>query len=264
MSRPATAAVIVIGNEILSGRTKDANLSYIAAKLGEAGIRVMEARVVPDVEAAIVEAVNTCRGRYGYVFTTGGIGPTHDDITARCIAAAFGVPFGRNEEAERRLRGYYDPDQVNEARLSMADMPLGVELIDNPVSIAPGFRLENVYVLPGVPKILQAMVDGLVGSLEGGTPIASRALTVYAPEGEMAAMLAGVQARFPTLDLGSYPFFRQGRFGTTLVCRGADTLAVAQAHAALVEEATRMGVESAVFDAATARDDALPPGPIRP
>ena len=251
MRAPATAAVIVIGNEILSGRTKDANLSYIAAKLGAVGIRTMEARVVPDVEAMIVEAVNTCRQRYAYVFTTGGIGPTHDDITARCIAAAFAVPFGRNAEAERRLLGYYDPEMVNEARLSMADTPEGVELIDNPVSIAPGFRLENVYVLPGVPKILQAMVDGLVPNLQGGAPIVSLALTVYAPEGEMAAMLEGVQKAYPDLDLGSYPFFRQGRFGTTLVCRGVDAAKAAAAHAELRRQADAMGVESAVFDAVT-------------
>jgi molybdenum cofactor synthesis domain-containing protein len=251
MDAPMTAAVVVIGNEILSGRTKDANLSYLATKLGEVGIRVMEARIVPDQEPMIVEAVNALRARYGYVFTTGGIGPTHDDITAACIAAAFGVPFGRNAEAEARLRGYYDADQVNEARLSMADMPEGVELIDNPVSIAPGFRLENVYVLPGVPKILQAMVDGLVPNLRGGTPIASRALTVYAAEGEMAAMLEGVQRRYPDLDLGSYPFFRQGRFGTTLVARGPDQARVEAAHLELRARADEMGVESAVFDAAT-------------
>ncbi|MFW5680847.1 MAG: competence/damage-inducible protein A [Pseudomonadota bacterium] len=251
MSAPATAAVIVIGNEILSGRTKDANLSYLASKLGEVGIRVMEARVVPDLEPMIVEAVNALRARYGYVFTTGGIGPTHDDITAACIASAFGVPFGRNAEAEARLRGYYDPDQINDARLSMADMPEGADLIDNPVSIAPGFRLENVYVLPGVPKILQAMVDGLLPNLQGGTPIASRALTVYAAEGEMADMLATVQQHYPDLDLGSYPFFRQGRFGTTLVARGPDEARVEAAHQDLRARAEAMGVESAVFDAAT-------------
>ncbi len=252
MNAPATAAVIVIGNEILSGRTKDANLSYLAAKLGEVGIRVMEARIVPDVEAMIVESVNHCRQRYRYVFTTGGIGPTHDDITARCIAAAFGVPFGRNAEAEQRLLGYYDADQVNAARMSMADMPEGVALIDNPVSVAPGFRLENVYVLPGVPKILQAMVDSLVPNLLGGTPIVSRALTVFAAEGEMAAPLEGVQHRFPALDLGSYPFFRQGRIGTTLVTRGADAALVEGLHAALKEAATAMGVEYAEYDTATA------------
>lgn len=245
-----TAAVVVIGNEILSGRTRDANLGYLAAKLGEAGIRVMEARVVPDIEAMIVEAVNTCRQRYGHVFTTGGIGPTHDDITARAVARAMGLPVERNAEAERRLRGYYDPEMVNEARLSMADMPVGAALIDNPVSIAPGFRVENVHVLPGVPKILQAMVDLLVPSLEGGRPIASSALTVFAPEGEIAALLATLQADFPGIDIGSYPFFRQGRFGTTVICRGADATAVTACDAALEQAVTAAGHDHARFDAA--------------
>lgn len=245
-----TAAVIVIGNEILSGRTRDANLGYLASKLGAVGIRVMEARVVPDVETAIVDAVNSCRRRYGHVFTTGGIGPTHDDITAACVAKAFGRRFGRNAEAEARLRGYYDPEMVNAARLSMADMPDGVTLIDNPVSIAPGFRIENVYVLPGVPKILQAMVDLLVPSLGGGTPITSSALTVFAPEGEIAALLGALQADYPALDIGSYPFFRQGRFGTTVICRGSDAAAVADCDAALERAVAAAGHEHARFDAA--------------
>ncbi|MEO1092043.1 MAG: molybdopterin-binding protein [Pseudomonadota bacterium] len=247
---PPTAAVIVIGNEILSGRTKDANLPYLAQKLAAVGVRVGEARVVPDVEAMIVEAVNECRARHAFVFTTGGIGPTHDDITARSIAVAFGRPFRRNRAAERRLLGYYDPDQVNEARLSMADMPEGADLIDNPVSVAPGFRVENVHVLPGVPTILQAMVDLLVPTLAGGTPIASRALTGYAPEGELAAMLAEVQARWPAVDIGSYPFFRQGRFGTTLVARGHDRAEVECVHAELRDALQELGIEAAEFDAA--------------
>ena len=140
-----------------------------------------EARVVPDDETAIVEAVNACRARHSYVFTTGGIGPTHDDITAACVAKAFGRRYERNREAERRLLAYYPPERVNEARMSMADMPEGAELIDNPISVAPGFRLENVYVLPGVPKIMQAMLDGLLPRLRGGAKVLSRAITVLAP-----------------------------------------------------------------------------------
>ena len=171
-SKPVTACLIIIGNEILSGRTIDANLPHIAKVLGQVGIRLAEARVVADDEAAIVDAVNTCRARHTYVFTTGGIGPTHDDITAACIAKAFGRPFGRNPEAERRLLAFYPPERVNEARMSMADMPEGVELIDNPVSVAPGFRIENVYVLAGVPKIMQAMLDLVLPKLEGGVKIA--------------------------------------------------------------------------------------------
>ena len=245
-----TAAVVVIGNEILSGRTRDANLGYLARALAAAGIPVREARVVADDEAAIVEAVNALRARHAYVFTTGGIGPTHDDITAAAIARAFGVPFGRNAEAERRLRGYYDPEKVNAARLSMADMPAGVELIDNPVSVAPGFRLENVYVLPGVPKILEAMVDELVPRLAGGTPLVSRALTVFCAEGELAATLAELEAARPGVELGSYPFFRQGRFGTTVVVRGPQAAAVDATLAALRAAAEARGFDHAAFDAA--------------
>ena len=253
---PTTAAVLVIGNEILSGRTRDANLGYIAEKLGAVGIPVGEARIVPDVEERIVEAVNALRARFDLVFTTGGIGPTHDDITARAIARALGVAFARNAEAERRLRAYYDPAMVNEARLSMADMPAGVELIDNPVSAAPGFRLENVHVLPGVPKILQAMIDELVPRLAGGRPIASRALTVFAAEGDLAALLADLQARHEGVEIGSYPFFRQGRFGTTVICRGPAAAAVAAAHAALGAAIEAGGFEHADFDAAIRGPDA--------
>lgn len=245
-----TAAVVVIGNEILSGRTRDANLSCLARKLGAAGIPVREARVVADDEAAIVEAVNALRARYTHVFTTGGIGPTHDDITAAAVARAFGVPFGRNAEAERRLRNYYDPEMVNAARLSMADMPEGVELIDNPVSVAPGFRLDNVHVLPGVPKILEAMVDELVPRLEGGTPLVSRALTVFCAEGELAQTLGELEQRAADVAIGSYPFFRQGRFGTTVVLRGADGAAVEATLAALRDAAEARGFDHAAFDAA--------------
>jgi len=246
----ATAAVVVIGNEILSGRTRDANLPYLARKLGEVGIAVAEARIVPDDGDAIVEAVNALRARYGHVFTTGGIGPTHDDITAAAVARAFAVPFERNAEAERRLLAYYEPDRVNAARLSMADMPAGVELIDNPVSVAPGFRLENVYVLPGVPKILEAMVDALVPRLAGGPPIVSRALTVFCAEGELAQTLAAVEAEASGVALGSYPFFRQGRFGTTVVVRGQDAARVDAAIARLRIRAEALGFDHAAFDAA--------------
>ncbi|MFP4126569.1 MAG: competence/damage-inducible protein A [Alphaproteobacteria bacterium] len=246
----ASAAVVVIGNEILSGRTRDANLSHLARKLGEVGIAVAEARIVPDDGDAIVEAVNALRARYAYVFTTGGIGPTHDDITAAAVARAFGVPFERNAEAERRLLAYYDPDQVNAARLSMADMPAGVELIDNPVSVAPGFRLANVYVLPGVPKILEAMVELLTPRLAGGAPIVSRALTVFCAEGALAQTLAAVEAEAEGVALGSYPFVRQGRFGTTVVVRGRDEARVVAALATLRTRVEALGFAHAAFDAA--------------
>ena len=243
--QPVTACLIIIGNEILSGRTVDANLSYIASRLGEIGVRVAEARVVPDDDAAIIEAVNTCRARHTYVFTTGGIGPTHDDITAQSVAKALGRRFERNLEAERRLLAYYPPERVNEARMSMADMPEGAVLIDNPISVAPGFRIENVYVLPGVPQIMQAMLDGLLPSLRGGARVRSRAITVLAPEGDVAAAgLGAIQARFPALEIGSYPFWRPEGPGTTIVIRGTDQAQIDAAAAALLELATRLDAET--------------------
>ena len=222
MSNSITAAVIIIGNEILSGRTKDENLGYMATKLAAMGIRLAEARVVADKTEAIVEAVNECRKRYTYVFTTGGIGPTHDDITARSVAAALSLPVERNMEAVHRLAPQYKPGDLNEARLSMADMPVGASLIDNPVSRAPGFQIENVFVLAGVPSIMRAMFDSLQNRLVGGAPIRSKTVACFLAEGTIAADLSALQDRFPQIDIGSYPFFRQGKFGTSLVLRGTD------------------------------------------
>jgi molybdenum cofactor synthesis domain-containing protein len=219
---PVTAGVIIIGNEILSGRTQDLNLKFLGERLHALGIRLAEARVVRDTEAAIVEAVNTSRAIYDYVFTTGGIGPTHDDITAACIARAFGVPVERNAEAERRLRAHFSPDEVNEARLSMADMPHGATLIDNPVSAAPGFRVGNVFVMAGVPAIMRAMFEELAPTLAGGPPIVSRTVAAHLPEGTLAAGLRELQERWPTIEIGSYPYFRHGRLGVSVVLRGSD------------------------------------------
>jgi molybdenum cofactor synthesis domain-containing protein len=248
--KPITACLIIIGNEILSGRTVDANLPHVAKVLGQVGIRLAEARIVADDEAAIVEAVNTCRARHTYVFTTGGIGPTHDDITAGCIAKAFGRPFGRNAEAERRLLAFYPPERVNEARMSMADMPEGVELIDNPVSVAPGFRIENVYVMAGVPKIMQAMLDLVLPKLEGGVKVQARAVTIYAPEGDVALGLGAIQERFPGLEIGSYPFFRPAGAGSTIVFRGTDPDQIEQAVVALYALASELGAATKEADAA--------------
>ena len=181
-----TACVLVIGNEILSGRTQDKNINYLAKGLNEIGVRLREVRVIPDVAEVIVATVRECKAAFDYVFTTGGIGPTHDDITAAAVAKALGREFGRNAEAEAVLRGHYRPEEITEARLSMADMPEGAELIDNPVSRAPGFRIENVFVLPGVPRIMQAMFDGLRHGLAGGQPVRSVTIAAYLPEGLMA------------------------------------------------------------------------------
>lgn len=223
---PVTAALVIIGNEVLSGRTQDANLQFLAEGLNTVGIRLREARVIPDDEERIVEAINELRAAYDYVFTTGGIGPTHDDITSAAIAKAFGRAQGRNAEAEAVLREHYRPDEVTEARLTMADMPEGVSLIDNPVSRAPGFRIENVFVLPGVPRIMQAMFDGFKHDLAGGDPVISRTITVFLPEGVMAEPLGRLQNRHPDAEIGSYPFVRQGKFGTSLVIRSTDAAVI--------------------------------------
>jgi molybdenum cofactor synthesis domain-containing protein len=241
--RVVSACLIIIGNEILSGRTQDANLAYLAKELNELGIRMREVRVIPDDEAVIVETLNELRPRFDYVFTTGGIGPTHDDITSACVAKAFGLGFGRHPEAERRLRAYYPPEKLNDARLKMAETPEGAELIDNPVSVAPGFRVENVYVLPGVPSIMRAMFDGLRPSLRGGAPVRSRSITVYCPEGEVAKPLGEIQARHPEVEIGSYPFMRQDRFGTTLVFRSPDHGRIDEAAGELLAFTQARGIE---------------------
>ena len=241
--RMVTAALLIIGNEILSGRTQDANLAFLAQELNEAGIQVREVRVVPDEETEIVAAVNALRAKFDHLFTTGGIGPTHDDITSACVAKAVGRPLIRHPEAERRLLAYYPPEKVNPARMKMADTPEGAELIDNPVSLAPGFTIENVHVLPGVPSILQAMFAGLKPRLKGGATVLSRTITLYCPEGEIAEDLSGVQARHPEVEIGSYPFARQERFGTSLVFRSPDQTALDAATAELKAIAHRRRLE---------------------
>jgi molybdenum cofactor synthesis domain-containing protein len=228
-----TAALVIIGNELLSGRTQDGNLRFLAAGLNGVGVRLMEARVVADVEDEIVEAINALRAKYNYVFTTGGIGPTHDDITSGAVAKALGRKFGRNAEAEAILRGHYRPQDITEARLRMADMPEGAELIDNPVSRAPGYRVENVIVMPGVPRIMQAMFDGYKHNLVGGDPVQSVSITVALPEGVMAAPLGQLQDNHAGVEFGSYPFVRHGRVGTCLVARSADKGALDAAADAL-------------------------------
>ncbi|MFY9288238.1 MAG: molybdopterin-binding protein [Alphaproteobacteria bacterium] len=224
-----TAAVLIIGNEILSGRTRDSNLNYIAVKLTSVGIKLAEARVVADIEEHIVRAVNEMRRQYTYVFTTGGIGATHDDITADSIAKAFGRPIVENPEARKRLEAHYTAAKLNAARLRMARMPEGAQLIDNPVSIAPGFSVENVYVMAGVPNIMQSMMDHLITTLEHGPTIHMVSIVAQIPENVVADELAALAASYADLDIGSYPWQREGRWGTTLVVRGTDKAAVQKA-----------------------------------
>ncbi len=223
MQAPApSACLIIVGNEILSGRTQDKNLAFLGKTLNELGIRLSETRVVLDIESDIIAAVNACRARYTYVFTTGGIGPTHDDITSASIARAFGVPLIRNKEAEAILERHYGRDQLNAARLKMADVPEGASLIANPVSAAPGFRIENVFVMAGVPSIMQAMFESVRSGLRGGAPMRAKTIAAYLTEGVIAEGLSAIQARHPDTEIGSYPFIRDGKLGTSLVTRAHD------------------------------------------
>jgi molybdenum cofactor synthesis domain-containing protein len=238
-----TACVIVIGNEILSGRTQDANLQYLATKLNDWGVRPREARVIPDIEDVIVRTVNECRAAFDYVFTTGGIGPTHDDITAEAVAKAFGVGLVCHQETFKRMAAAYKPGEFNAARQKMCYLPEGARPIENAVSIAPGFEIANVFVLAGVPSIMRAMVDTLRNRLVGGAPIQARTITVYLPEGVVADGFAALQKQYPAIDMGSYPFYRAGRFGTSLVLRGTDPAALDRAAAELAELVRALGAE---------------------
>ena len=222
MSNEFSACVIIIGNEILSGRTQDANLAYIGKRCDELGIRLTEARVIADDETTLIDTVNHYRANFDYVFTTGGIGPTHDDITSASVALAFAKKIIRHPDAVAVMDDYYDTGQLTEARLKMADVPEDAILIDNPVSAAPGFQLENVFVLPGVPVIMQAMFDGIADRLAGGEPMLTANVATNLGESMMAKELGLVQARYPAISIGSYPYFRKGKIGVNLVLRGTD------------------------------------------
>ena len=241
-TKAATACVLIIGNEILSGKTQDTNLQFLGAELASKGITLVEARVLRDDKAAIVAAVNECRAAYTYVFTTGGIGPTHDDITTECIAEAFGRDVVLHEEAVERLRrrGL----ELNAARLKMAHVPEGASLIENPLSGAPGFRVENVFVMAGIPAVARGMFSTLDEQLDGGEPIHSRNVDVYLPEGELAAPLEAIVRKHPQVEIGSYPFFRKRRFGANLVVRGTDEALVDQVLKEIITTMTNLGGET--------------------
>ncbi|MEQ9608334.1 MAG: molybdopterin-binding protein [Kiloniellaceae bacterium] len=242
---PVTACLLIIGNEILSGRTQDKNLAFIGQGLNELGIRLMEVRVIPDVEATVVATLDEVRRRFDYVFTTGGIGPTHDDITADCVAKAFGLPLTVNPEARAILEAHYPPGQLTEARLRMARTPEGATLIENPVSRAPGFQVENVFVMAGIPNIMQAMFASVKHRLVGGQPLRSRTLAVEMGESFVADGLAGLQARYPDVEIGSYPFTRDGVFGTRLVLRATEESVLDAAAAELETLIAALGAKSA-------------------
>ena len=241
MSDAVTACVLIIGNEILSGRTQDVNLNHIATTLGQWGIQVREARVIPDVVETIVDNVNETRAQFDYVFTTGGIGPTHDDITAMCVARAFDVELIQHPEIAARIRQRPAPDDVMASRLLMARVPEGAVLIDNPTGGPQGFAMENVYVMAGIPMVMQGMLSTLAGKLRNGPIVQSRSIRAYLGESAISHTLGEIQNRFGELDIGSYPFFREERYGTTLVIRGTDTELIDSAAQAIMQAVTDAG-----------------------
>ncbi|UWQ28247.1 molybdopterin-binding protein [Leisingera sp. M523] len=237
MANP-TAAMLVIGDEILSGRTRDANMHYLAGELAKHGIDLMEVRIVSDDEAAIIAAVQALAGAYDHVFTSGGIGPTHDDITADCIAKAFDAHLDVRDDARAILQAHYDTQglELNEARLRMARIPEGAALIENPVSAAPGFTLDNVHVMAGVPLIFQAMVASVIPTLTGGQPMLSQTLRVLRGEGEIAGPLRKLAETYEDLSVGCYPFQKDGAFGANIVIRGTDGARIDAAMTELAKE----------------------------
>jgi len=239
-----TAALIVVGDEILSGRTQDKNIAQVATWLGAQGIRLREVRVVPDVMDAIVESVNALRARNDYLFTTGGIGPTHDDITVDAVAQALGVDVVVHPRARAILEAYYAPrGGINEARLRMARVPDGADLIENRVSGAPGIRVGNVFLMAGVPSITAQMLDGLTGQLEGGLPLLSLTVGCWVTESEIADLLRETEASFTGVTIGSYPFFREGRVGANFVIRCTDAAVLQACASALGDALTSLGQE---------------------
>ena len=249
-----TACLLVIGNEILSGRTQDKNLNFLAKELSEIGIRLMEVRVIPDVRKTIVDTVNECRAKYDYLFTTGGIGPTHDDITSECVAEAFGVPMFLDEEIVELMLSYMRArgrgQEMNDARKRMATFPEGAELIRNEVSAAPGYQLGNVFVMAGVPRIMQAMFHELKPRLKGGERMKARAVRVGLPEGTIAEPLGELQKRYPDIDMGSYPAMRKlGGFAVSVVLRGTDQAELDAAFIELTGMLTDLGGDPSEEDA---------------
>tara|TARA_R110002072_G_scaffold38778_9_gene112029 strand:+ start:2708 stop:3502 length:795 start_codon:yes stop_codon:yes gene_type:complete len=242
-----TAGLLVIGDEILSGRTQDANLAFLGKELGSRGIRLMEARVIPDNEAVIVSALREARARFDYVFTTGGIGPTHDDITVDCVAKAFDVPVVVHPKARQILEDYYGA-RINEARLRMARVPEGADLVENPVSMAPGIQLDNVYILAGVPRIMQGQFFSLAPGLRGGLPRLARNIPAEVAESEVAPALEALEARHDGVDIGSYPWMRHGRIGTSLVLRGTDAAQLDRVADELVAILAKLGIQTQAYE----------------
>lgn len=237
-----TAALVLIGSELLSGRTADANLNHLARKLSEAGIPLRDVRVVADDEAAIAEAIDALRGKHTYLFTTGGIGPTHDDVTMAAIAKAFGVGLERNARVEAHLKQHYG-NRATAATFRMADYPEGAEQVWHAEGYAPVCRMENVFVLAGQPRVMQGMLESILPLLSPGPPIHTRSVDAWTSESLIADGLADIQNRHPAVEVGSYPYRIEGRAGTALVARGTDVVAVEAAHAAILRLVDEVGAE---------------------
>jgi molybdenum cofactor synthesis domain-containing protein len=220
--KQVTAGIIIIGNEILSGRTQDLNINFLANSLSDIAIDLIEVRVVKDIESNIIDAVNQLREKYNYVITSGGIGPTHDDITTSSIAKALGLKVVRDITAQKILENYYPKEKLNDARLKMADIPDGAELLDNPVSAAPGYKIQNIFVFAGVPRIMQAMFHAAKEFMQPGMKVYSKSISVFITEGDIAKDLTKLQVNFPDVEIGSYPYIKNERLGTSLVFRSID------------------------------------------
>ena len=240
------AAILIIGNEILSGRTQDTNTSTIAQWLNSIGVKVNEVRVIPDIENTIIETVNHLRKVNNYVFTTGGIGPTHDDITAESISKAFNLEYEIHKEAFKILESYYKVGEFNEGRQKMVCMPRHANLILNPTSGAPGFNVENVFCLPGVPSILKSMLGGLKNKIVGGDPILSRTISLKTVESEIANSLTNVQDNNKDVEIGSYPFFQAGKLGVSIVIRSEDQLKIDKCSSEILEFVNQKKIEVVV------------------
>ena len=237
------AAILIIGNEILSGRTQDTNTSNLAIWLNSLGVKVDEVRVIPDIENTIIETLKILKSNYNYVFTTGGIGPTHDDITAESVSKAFGLDYEIHKEAFKILETYYKPGEFNEGRQKMTWMPSNANLILNPTSGAPGFNVENVFCLPGVPSILKSMLGGLKNEIIGGKPIKSLTISLRTVESEIASSLTKVQNDNSDVEIGSYPFFHAGKLGVSIVIRSEDQSKVDDCNSQILEFVNQKKIE---------------------
>ena len=237
------SAIIIIGNEILSGRTQDTNTSTIATWLNSIGVKVCEVRVIPDVEKTIVDTINSLKTTYDYIFTTGGIGPTHDDITAESVSKAFGLKYEIHQEAFKILEAYYKPGEFNEGRQKMVWMPENANLILNPASGAPGFNVKNVFCLPGVPSILKSMLGGLTNRIVGGKPILSLTISLRTVESEIANSLTKVQKDNQDVEIGSYPFFQAGKLGVSIVIRSEDQFKIDNCNSQILKFVNEKKIE---------------------